>query len=203
MIGCFLTGLYTFRMIFLAFWGEAKVSDIHAPVKDVPGISLGVPVAILTVLAAFAGFIQVFQLWTPISDWLDPVAPPLVEPSSAQEVVSSVCAVLLGLAGIGIAWWIYGARRAKAPEPLPLLERKFYFDELYDAIFYRPAVLLSQGLLRFVERPIVFGSLRELGQGMRGLGQATRSLQTGLVRTYAFAIIASLTVLTVVLVAVR
>ncbi len=203
MIGCFLTGLYTFRMIFLAFWGEAKVSDVHAPVKDVPGISLGVPVAILTVLAAFAGFIQVFQLWTPISDWLDPVAPPLVEPSSAQEVVSSLCAVALGLAGIGIAWWIYGARRAEAPEPLRILERKFYFDELYDAIFYRPAVLLSQGLLRFVERPIVFGSLRELGQGMRGLGQATRSLQTGLVRTYAFAIIASLTVLTVVLVAVR
>ncbi len=203
MVGCFLTGLYTFRMIFLAFWGETKVRDIHAPVKDVPGISLGVPVAILTVLAAFAGFIQVFQLWTPISDWLDPVAPPLVEPSSAQEVVSSVCAVLLGLAGIGIAWWIYGARRAKAPEPLALLERKFYFDEVYDAIFYRPAVLLAQGLLRFVERPIVFGSLRELGQGMRGLGQATRSLQTGLVRTYAFAIIASLTVLTVVLVAVR
>ena len=38
---------------------------------------------------------------------------------------------------------------------------------------------------------------------MRGLGQATRSLQTGLVRTYAFAIIASLAILTVVLVAVR
>jgi NADH-quinone oxidoreductase subunit L len=203
MIGCFLTGLYTFRMIFLAFWGETKVSDVHAPVKDVPGISLGVPVAILTVLAAFAGFIQVFELWTPISNWLDPVAPPLVEPSSAQEVISSLCAVLLGLAGIGIAWWIYGARRAEAPKASPILEHKFYFDEVYDAIFYRPAVLLSQGLLRFIERPIVFGSLRELGQGMRELGQATRSLQTGLVRTYAFAIIASLTVLTVVLVAVR
>jgi NADH-quinone oxidoreductase subunit L len=205
MLGCFLTGLYTFRMIFLAFWGDSRSEGVHLhpPQKDVPGISFGVPVAILTVLAAFAGFIQVFQLWTPISNWLDPVAPPLVEATSAQEVVSSVCAVLLGLAGIGIAWWIYGARRAEAPEPLPILEHKFYFDELYDAIFYRPAVLLSQGLLRFIERPLVFGSLRELGRGMRELGQATRSLQTGLVRTYAFAIIASLAVLTVVLVAVR
>jgi len=203
MVGCFLTGLYTFRMIFLAFWGEAKVSDVHAPVKDVPGISLGVPVAVLTVLAAIAGFLQVFELWTPVSDWLDPVAPPLVVPSTSQEVVSSLCAVLLGLAGIGIAWWIYGARKAEAPASLPLLEHKFYFDELYDAIFYRPAVLLSQGLLRFVERPLVFGSLRELGEGMRELGQATRNLQTGLVRTYAFAIAASVTVVTVVLVAVR
>ena len=155
MIGCFLTGLYTFRMIFLAFWGEAKVSDIHAPVKDVPGISLGVPVAILTVLAAFAGFIQVFQLWTPISDWLDPVAPPLVEPSSAQEVVSSVCAVLLGLAGIGIAWWIYGARRARGaraaadPRAQVLLRRALRRDLLPAG---RPALAGAPPLRRAADR---------------------------------------------------
>jgi NADH-quinone oxidoreductase subunit L len=203
MVGCFLTGLYTFRMIFLAFWGDEKGGELHAPEKDVPGISLGIPVAVLTVLAGIAGFLQVFQLWTPVSDWLDPVAPPLVEATSSQEVVSSLCAVALGLAGIGVAWWIYGARRAEAPEPSALLEHKFYFDELYDAIFYRPAVMLSHGLLRFVERPLVLGSLRELTQGVRELGTATRSLQTGLVRTYAFAIAASLAVVTVVFVVVR
>ncbi|HUK94408.1 MAG TPA: NADH-quinone oxidoreductase subunit L [Gaiellaceae bacterium] len=203
MVGCFLTGLYTFRMIFLAFWGEEKDGDLHAPEKDVPGISMGVTVAILTVLAAIAGFLQVFELWTPVSNWLDPVAPPLVVPTSTQEVVSSLVAVTLGLGGIGVAWWIYGARRAEAPEPSKLLEHKFYFDELYDAIFYRPAVLLAHGLLRFVERPLVFGSLRELTQGVRELGTGVRNLQTGLVRTYAFAIAASLAVVTLVFVVVR
>jgi NADH-quinone oxidoreductase subunit L len=205
MLGCFLTGLYAFRMVFLAFWGDRRSPDVHvhAPKKDVPGISLGVPVAVLAVLAAIAGFLQVELLWTPVSDWLDPVAPPLVVASTTQEVVSSIVAVCLGLAGIAVAWWIYAARRATAPEAPKLLERKFYFDELYDAIFYRPAVLLAHGLLRFIERPLVFGSLRELGEGMRELGTATRNLQTGLVRTYAFAIAASLAVVTLVFVVVR
>ena len=111
--------------------------------------------------------------------------------------------MLLGLAGIGVAWWIYGARRATAPRSWRLLERKFYFDELYDALFYRPAVLLSQGLLRWIEQPLVFGSIGEIAAGFRELGLGARRLQTGLVRTYALAIAASLAVVTVVFVVVR
>jgi NADH-quinone oxidoreductase subunit L len=89
------------------------------------------------------------------------------------------------------------------PSVQRVLEHKLYFDELYDAVFYRPAVLLATGLTRWVERPLVFGSVRELTQGVRELGLGTGRLQTGLVRTYALAIAASLAVVTVVFVAVR
>jgi NADH-quinone oxidoreductase subunit L len=160
-------------------------------------------VAVLAVLAAVGGWIQFAGLWTPISDWLEPVAPSLVDASGVQEVVSSVVAVLLGAAGIGVAWWIYAARRATAPRSWRLLERKFYFDELYDAAFYRPAVLLARGLFVGIERPLVFGSVRELAASVRDLGTGARGLQTGLVRTYALAIAASLAVLMVVFVVVR
>ncbi|HVD11745.1 MAG TPA: hypothetical protein VNB46_00795, partial [Gaiellaceae bacterium] len=135
-----------------------------------------------------------------------PVAQPLVEPSGAQEAVSSVLAVALGLAGIGLAWWIYGAKKAevpRAPALQTLFERKFYFDELYDALFYRPAVFLALMLGGWIERPLIFGSVRELSEGVRGLGLETRRLQTGLVRSYALAIAASLAVVTVVFLAVR
>jgi NADH-quinone oxidoreductase subunit L len=84
-----------------------------------------------------------------------------------------------------------------------LFERKFYFDELYDVLFYRPAVLMARGLLALVERPLVFGSVRGISGAIRGLGSETRALQTGLVRTYALAIAASLAVVTVVFVVVR
>ena len=84
-----------------------------------------------------------------------------------------------------------------------LLEHKFYFDELYDAVFYRPAVFIAHGLARWIERPLVFGSVRELSQGIGRLGLDTSRLQTGLVRTYAFAIAASVAVVTLVFVAVR
>jgi NADH-quinone oxidoreductase subunit L len=206
MIGAFLTGLYAFRMVFVVFGGEPSAfvrEHLHELKRDVVGISMGSTVAVLAVLAAIGGWIQFAGIWTPISDWLEPVAPGLVDASSAQEAVSSVLAVLLGLAGIGVAWWIYGTRRARAPRALPLLERRFYFDELYDLVFYRPAVLLAQGLYRWVERPLVFGSVSELAAAVRGLGSGTRRLQTGLVRTYALAIAASVTVAMVVFVAVR
>ena len=42
---------------------------------------------------------------------------PLVEATGAQEAVASICAVALGLAGIGVAWWIYSAHRVNAPRP--------------------------------------------------------------------------------------
>jgi NADH-quinone oxidoreductase subunit L len=209
MIGTFLTGLYAFRMVFLVFWGEpsAFVREHYHELKgDVVGRSLALPVGVLAVLAAIGGFLQFPPLWTPITTWLDPVATPLVEASGVQEAVSSVVAVALGLAGIWVAWRIYGARAAEVPRNArlqALLEHKFYFDELYDAAFYRPAVFLAQALGRWIERPLVFGSVRELSEGVRGLGLETRRLQTGLVRTYAFAIAASLAVVTVVFVAVR
>jgi NADH-quinone oxidoreductase subunit L len=206
MVGAFLTGLYTFRMLFMAFWGEPSAfvrEHFHALRRDVVGISLAVPVGVLTVLAAFGGWLQFAGIWTPVSDWLEPVAPALVDASSLQEAASSIIAVVLGIAGIGAAWWIYAARRAEAPRSLPLLERKFYFDELYDALFYRPSVFVANALLRWVEQPLVFGSVRELAEAIRGLGSETRSIQTGLVRSYALAIAASVAVVTVVFVVVR
>jgi NADH-quinone oxidoreductase subunit L len=209
MAGAFLTGLYTFRMLFIVFWGEPSGfvrEHFHRLGRDVVGYSLAVPVAVLTVLAALGGFFQFADVWTSVSNWLDPVAPPLVEASGVQEAISSVVAVALGLAGIGVAWWIYGARKAavpRVPALQTLFERKFYVDELYDAVFYRPAVFLALMLYGWVERPLVFGSVRELAAGVRELGLDTRRLQTGLVRTYVFAIAASLAIVTVVFVAVR
>ncbi len=209
MAGSFLTGLYTFRMLFVVFWGEPSAfvrEHLHELKRDVVGLSLSIPVAILTALAALGGWIQFAGVWTPISNWLELVAPPLVEASGTQEAVSSVLAVVLGLAGIWVAWLIYGVRTVEVPRVAPLqtlFEHKFYFDELYDLVFYRPAVLLATGLFRGGERPLVFGSIRGLASGVRELGLGTGRLQTGLVRTYALAIAASLAVVTVVYVAVR
>jgi NADH-quinone oxidoreductase subunit L len=213
MIGAFLTGLYAFRLLFIVFWGEPTpfvrehlVADSHGEHSGEGPFSMIWTVGVLTVLAAFGGWIQFAGVWTPITDWLEPVARPLVEASGTQEAVSSVLAVLLGLAGIGVAWVLYGSRTAPVPRLArvqAVLEHKFYFDELYDAVFYRPAVFVAKALGRWIERPLVFGSVRELSEGVRGLGLDTSRLQTGLVRTYALAIAASLAVVTIVFVSVR
>jgi NADH-quinone oxidoreductase subunit L len=205
--GTFLTGLYTFRMLFVVFGGEpSPYVQEHPPHAHGDGVarwSMYLTVGVLTVLAAIGGGFQFAGVWTTISDWLEPVAPPLVEASNTQEAIASVAAVAVGGAGIFVAWWIYGAHRARAPKPSPVLEHKFYFDELYDALFYWPTVALAKGLYWVVEVPLVNGSISAITSLARWSGSRVRSLQTGLVRSYAFALAAGVTVLVLVFVAVR
>jgi NADH-quinone oxidoreductase subunit L len=209
VIGAFLTGLYTFRLLFLVFWGEPSAyarehHHLHDG-KEGPALMFW-PVAVLALLSVVGGWIQFAGVWTPISNFLHSAAPPLVEATTRQEVVSSVFAVVFGLIGIGIAWWIYGARRAAAPSYpglQKLFEHKFYFDEVYDTLVYRPTVWLANALLQWVERPAIGGSARELAFGAQLSGRVLGRVQTGLLRLYALALAAGLAVLVIVFISVR
>jgi NADH-quinone oxidoreductase subunit L len=209
LVGAFLTGLYTFRMVFLVFEGEPSPyarEHFHRPERTEPWLWMGVTVGGLTIGAVVAGWIQFAGIWTPLSDFLRPVAEPLVEPSGTQDFLASLGAVSLGIVGALVAWMIYSARTLTAPSARPLralLEHKFYFDELYDALFYRPSVLLARGLRDFIEGPLILGSLSGIALGARRLAGEVTALQTGLVRTYALTIAGGVTVLALVFVWVK
>jgi NADH-quinone oxidoreductase subunit L len=167
---------------------------------------MGATVGVLAVLSVVGGWLQFAPFWHPVETWLETVAEPLVSPTSWQEAVSSILAVALGLAGIGVAWLLYAVKRRPVPKQLALqrtLERKFYFDEAYDTVFYRPAVRAARAFGRLIEQPLIAGSGRELGEDTRDLGGVLARLQTGLLRTYALAIASALAVLAVVFVAVK
>jgi NADH-quinone oxidoreductase subunit L len=208
-IGAFFTGLYTFRMMFMVFGGEhsAYVQEHppHRPEDPVVRWSMGWVVGCLAVLAAVGGWLQVEygSAWVPITNWLEPVAPSTVEVKDWETATASIVAVSLGALGILTAWLVYSKRAVRAPRPWALLEEKFYFDRLYDAVFYRPAVACVNVLYALVEGPLVGGSISGIAAGFRDLGGWARSIQTGLVRTYVLAIAASLAVLTLVFIAVR
>jgi NADH-quinone oxidoreductase subunit L len=131
------------------------------------------------------------------------VAAPFADASDWQEVIASVSAVLLGLGGMYVAYELYSARSVRAPRPLVLLERKFYWDELYHVVFYKPADLIARGLGRFVEQPLIAGSIGEVTRGFRlGSGELSR-MQNGLVRSYALALASGIAVLAVVFLSTR
>jgi len=209
LAGAFLTGLYTFRMLFMVFWGEPSPfarEHFHALKQDVVGVSMGATVGVLAVLSFVGGWLQFAPVWHPVETWLETVAEPLVSPTSWQEAVSSILAVALGLAGIAVAWLLYAVKQRPVPKQPALqrtLERTFYFDELYDALFYRPAAWTARAFGRLIEQPLIAGSGRELGEDTRDLGGVLARLQTGLLRTYALAIASALAVLAVVFVAVK
>jgi NADH-quinone oxidoreductase subunit L len=209
LAGTFLTGLYTFRMLFLVFWGEPSAfvrEHLHAPKRDVPGISMAATVGVLTVLSVIGGWLQFSPVWHPVETWLETVAEPIVTPTNWQEAVSSMLAVVLGAAGIGLAWLMYGARRVAVPRfafAQRTLEHKFYFDELYDALFYRPSAWIAAMLRRGVEEPMIAQTGRDIGDETRDLGGLVARAQTGLLRTYALAIASSVAVLAIVFVVVK
>jgi NADH-quinone oxidoreductase subunit L len=206
LAGAFLTGVYAFRLVFIVFTGEPSAfvrEHFHSHHGQEGPISMLWTVGTLGVLSVVGGLLQFAPVWHLLSTWLDPVDAPIAEATNAQEWVTSALAILIGLAGIGLAWAMYGAKRVKVPRSLRLFEKKFYWDELYDLIWYRTGDLVARGFYALVETPLIGGSIAAV-TGVVGLGSRELSMaQNGLVRSYALALAGGLAVLTVVFLAVR
>jgi NADH-quinone oxidoreductase subunit L len=195
--GALLTGLYTFRLWFLVFPGEPSefVQEHHHKHGHRSGIwgegpwTMLLPVGVLAVLATVGGWIQWAPLWHPFTNWLQYAATPITEPSSAQEYFTSAATVIAGLVGIALAWAIYAEKRVAIPQ-LPAVQRllanKFYFDEIYDRVFYAPAAWLAAALRTEVEEPVILQGGNDLGRTTLEAGGVARRIQTGVLRTFVF-----------------
>jgi NADH-quinone oxidoreductase subunit L len=210
-IGAFLTALYTFRLLFIVFWGEmTPFAREHLHTKRFEGgLAMAWPVAILAVLSIFGGWLQVPWGWDLVNQWLEPVAASAEEATGVTFTFSVIASLLLAVAGIWLAWRWYGrpsevpARtRKRWPWAARTLEHKFYFDEAYDLAFYEPASREAVFLTRYVEQPLFLASLGELGSSVRTASRRLSSLQTGYVREYALALAAGLAVLAIVFILV-
>ena len=207
LAGAFLTGAYTFRLYFTVFRGEpSELVNEHAHAEHGEGpLSMLVPVGVLAVLATIGGLVVVPGVWEPLLHWIDETAEPLVTPAVGTDYATSAISVTLALIGIFLAWRAFRAGRQLVTNASAwrVLEHKLYFDELYDALFYRPAAALSVALRRNVEEPVVERSLDEIGSGTIQVSGEIARVQSGLLRTYAVAIAFAVAVLVVVFVAVR
>jgi NADH-quinone oxidoreductase subunit L len=207
LVGALLTGLYTFRLYFTVFRGEPSAfvrEHAHEGHGEGPR-SMLVPVGVLSVLATVGGLVVIPGVWEPFLHWIDETAEPLVHATVTEDYGTSAIAVSLGLIGILVAWRAFKAGRQLVTSPAiwRVLEHKLYFDEAYDALFYRPAAALSVALRRNVEEPVVERSLDEIGSGTIQVGGEVARVQSGLLRTYAVAVAFAVAVLVVVFVAVK
>jgi NADH-quinone oxidoreductase subunit L len=135
--GAFLTGLYTFRLLFIVFFGEISPyarEHLHKERFEGP-VPMMWPVAVLAVLSTIAGFLQVPGGWALIDTWLEPVVESVEEASGALALFSILMSLAAASGGITAAWALYrrpGDRPAAIRQRLPwaarTLEHKLYFD---------------------------------------------------------------------------
>ncbi|MDZ5110295.1 NADH-quinone oxidoreductase subunit L [Pseudomonas putida] len=181
LVGAFMTSLYTFRLIFIAFHGEAK-TEAHAG----HGISHWLPLGVLIVLSTFVG------AW---------ITPPLagVLPESAGHAGGEAKHALeltsgaIAIAGILLSALLFlGKRRfvsAIANSGIGRVLSAWWFaawgfDWIYDKLFVKPYLLISHILRKDpVDRSI--GLIPRLA---RGGHVAMSKTETGQLRWYTASI---------------
>jgi len=184
LAGAFLTALYTFRMVFLTFFGTVR----KEPVERV-GVKMGLPLLTLAAFSMAGGFVETPEFLGGMglfSNFLSPVFPLLPH---AQEEPGWVLYAGAGapVAGIAAAWFFYGRRKKLEAGEMPLgALRRFWlsgwgFDRAYDYIFVRPYLWTTSALRREpVDRP--FRWVERLSGSLNALLVRT---QTGNLRWYA------------------
>ncbi|MDH4089392.1 MAG: NADH-quinone oxidoreductase subunit L [Cyclobacteriaceae bacterium] len=150
LFGAFITSAYTFRMVFVTFFGEAKSTVTHRA-----GNLMTVPLVVLAILSLVGGFIELphtighLEL---LSDLLSPVLPSVIlRPgiASAEWAIQSI-SIILSLSGVYLAYYFYLKKPAlpgKIKSSFAGIHHIWFtgwgFDVLYQTIFIRPFVWLS------------------------------------------------------------
>ena len=213
LLGVFVTALYSFRMFFLVFHGKERMDDetrshLHetSAVVTVPLILLAIPSAVIgwftigPVLFGdfFGGSISVASQHDVLAElgaafhgsW-----------AFLLHSFTASAAFYLAAGGVLVAWFLYLKRpdipasiREKASGLYTLLDRKYYFDDLWIKGFAGGGVRLGQFLRAkgdelIIDGMMVNGTARTVGR----LSGALRHLQTGYLYHYAFAMIIALT----------
>jgi NADH-quinone oxidoreductase subunit L len=197
--GAFLTAFYTFRLVFLAFFGGPRMSkEVAHHIHESPGV-MTVPLMVLAVLTVVAGLVVGIPSahGTAFARFLSPVLPfEEAEHSAGVAFSLLVLSSVVAIAGVALAWVVYGRTPARAASigvarnPVhQLLLRKYYVDELYDRAFVRPIYCLSLWLARVVDPEVIDGAVNGVASLVTAWARGLRRLQTGFVMNYALGVL--------------
>jgi NADH-quinone oxidoreductase subunit L len=188
MLGAFLTAVYSFRLIFLVFFGEAKTHVHHRP-----GRRMIWPLLILAVLAVASGFLETPEILghaTAFSHFLGSALPESHHPELSVEAPLISVAIIVSLLGLGVAFFFFlqqpGRADGMAAAPLGAqLHRLWFsgwgFDRLYHVLFVAPVVWISE-----VNKNDIVDQIYHFTAWLhRFVHQLLRTTQSGQVRWYA------------------
>tara|TARA_R110002073_G_scaffold178972_1_gene337493 strand:- start:98 stop:1948 length:1851 start_codon:yes stop_codon:yes gene_type:complete len=189
VLGAFFTGIYSFRLVFVVFFGESKG---HHEEKEVAGFSMATPLIILMVLALFGGWIQI-----PVDAVFSHG-----EVHEEHHISGLMHAIMIAvpLLGIGVSYLFFMSKTFSVEKlmanPLAASLHRFWFsgwgmDKLYDLLFVKPFLFLA----RINKKDLIdaiYGLIVEISRVAHTM--LARS-QTGQLNWYALSIAGGLVIL--------
>jgi len=200
-IGALMTAFYMFRMLFMTFYGPFRGNDEQKHHLHESPKSMTLPLIVLAILSFVGGAIN-FPAVLGGNHWLEDFLQPVFAESKAlvpmvQHLEHSTEYMLMAISVVGVlimvAWtYVRYVKGQQIPsqdgEPRGFLAnlsyRKFYVDELYDAVVVRPIHWLSSFLGTIVDRNGIDGMVNGAGKAAFDTGKVLRLLQNGNVGFY-------------------
>lgn len=179
----FLTAFYTMRQITLTFLGEPRTKEAeHA--QETPW-TMTTPLVILAVFAVAYGWVGIPEefplLGGILPNWIHEfVGGTLAEHPEALAFhpVPLLTSLLVALGGLYLGWLTYRNVNSPAEDrfQIPLLKNKYYFDEIYDTVFVKPATWFAETFVyQWMDKGLIDGILHIFGPATQGMGSTIRN----------------------------
>ena len=188
LLTALMTAFYSFRLVFVTFWGPSHVDRHHAAHVHEPSKTMTIPLIILAVLSIVTGYVGI---------------PGFLEPMFATEageaahhdsgaVIIMLLATAMGLLGIAGAYYVYvlnpslpdrWAQQWRTAYQLSL--NKWYVDEAYDRSIVRPTFAAATELWKRVDVAIIDGAVDGVARAIAWGGWLLRLVQSGQTQHYA------------------
>jgi NADH-quinone oxidoreductase subunit L len=208
LVATYLTCIYIFRELYLVFHGTPRMAaEKFAHSQEAPPVMTG-PLVVLGIGAIAAGFL--LERWFVGAEWQGywrdtMVIAPWNHAIAGMEnlpVLAAWLPLILTVAGIVTIYICYVLAPltpvwlATTFRPIYLLFlNKWYFDEIYDFLFVRPAFKLARLLWQTGDATLIDGVPNGLAElAVDGSKGAVR-IQTGSIAVYAFVMLIGLVVL--------
>ncbi len=201
VIAAFMTAFYSFRLIYLTFWGKSRIDhEVEHHVHESPKV-MTIPLMILAFFSVTIGLIGIPGAIIPhanlFGDFLAPLFPHTEHAAAgghAFELLLMVFSVMVALAGIRMAYSFY-VKNTSIPGRIAerfngvytLLLNKYRVDEIYNYIFVDGLVHKLAKVLHSVgDVKIIDGFINGLAAAIGNTSERGRKFQTGYVQQYAF-----------------
>lgn len=189
LLTAMMTAFYSFRLVFVTFWGASRVDPHHAGDIHEPSSTMTIPLMVLAVLSIITGYVGIPEF---LQASFSGTGGGEGHHGGPAAMGIMVIATLAGLTGIAAAYILY-VKSPTLPDRLmnqwqslyQLFLHKWYVDEAYDRSFIGPTFRIADTLWKRVDVAVIDGAVNGVARGFAWSGWVMRLIQSGEVQHYA------------------